>query len=234
VFNAVLGGFGRAGIIVRATIRLDPAPNAVEVLRIPYDDPMAMAAALRSFADAGTFDYVLGIVTPVESGGWESSIEAAVDAGGAGCARPPGAESEVRSFADWVRRVDEPVAVLRKLGLWAAPHPWLDLFVGDSALDTMLAEVLGSPVLRGVGPLRILLYPLRHSPFSRPRLRLPAEERFFLLDVLSNAAAPDAAAVIEANRRLFEQNRDLGGTLYPISAVESLPLPSGQGGRGRR
>ena len=234
VFNAVLGGFGRAGIIVRATIRLEPAPKSVEVLRIPYDDPVTMAVALRSFADDGPFDYVLGIVTPGESGGWEASIEAAAGVGTATGPLPPGTQLEVRSFADWVRRVDEPVAVLRELGLWAAPHPWLDLFVPESAIDVMLAEVFGAPILRGVGPLRILLYALRRARFTRPGLRLPADENLFLLDVLSNASETDAVAMVEANRRLVERNRDLGGTLYPISAVGSLPLPSGRAGRGRR
>ena len=234
LFNAVLGGFGRAGIIVRATLRLGPAPRAVDVLRIPYADPVAMAAALRSFADNGPFDYVLGIITVAGSGGWAPSIEAAVGVGAATGPLPPGVEREVRSFADWVRRVVEPVARLRELGLWAAPHPWLDLFVGESSLEVMLTEVLGTPILRGVGPLRILLYPLRRSRFTRPGLRLPAEENLFLLDVLSNAAEADADAMVEANRRLAARNRDLGGTLYPISAVGSLPLPSGRAGQGRR
>jgi FAD/FMN-containing dehydrogenase len=234
VFNAVLGSFGRAGIIVRATIQLEPAPNAVEVLRIPYDDPLAMASALRSFAEKGQVDYLLGIVTPAESDSWESSIEAAVAVGAPTDLVPGGTEHEVRPFADWVRRVDEPVAVLRQLGLWAAPHPWLDLFVRGSAIDVMLTEVLATPILRGVGPLRILLYPLRRSLFTRPGLQLPAEDDLFLLDVLTNAAEGDAAAMVETNRRLFQRNRDLGGTLYPISAVGSLPLPSGRGGRGRQ
>jgi len=234
VFNAVLGGSGRAGIIVRATVRLEPAPVAGEVLRIPYEDPATMASALRSFADNGPFDYVLGIVTPDESGGWEPSIEAAVGVGAVAGPLPPAAEHDVRSFGDWVRRVDDPVAVLRELGLWAAPHPWLDLFVGESAIDIMLTEVLGTPILRGVGPMRVLLYPLRRSRFTRPGLQLPAEENLFLLDLLSNATGTETLAMVEANRRLFERNGDLGGTLYPISAVGSPPLPTGRGGRGPR
>ena len=235
LFGAVLGGFGRAGIIVSATIRLVAAPAAVEVWRLPYGDPAAMAAALRVFASDGRFDYILGIVTPAESGGWEASIEAAVGAGQATPPVPPGSECEVRSFAEWVRRVDEPVGVLRELGLWDAPHPWLDLFVGESAVDRLLAEVLGTPVLRGVGPLRILLYPLCRSRFTRPGLRLPEEEHCFLLDVLSNGTAAGAAEMVAANQRLFELNRELDGTLYPISAVDGFrPLPSGRGGRGRR
>jgi FAD/FMN-containing dehydrogenase len=115
--------------------------------------------------------------------------------------------------------VDEPVGVLRDLGLWDSPHPWLDLFVGESALDTMLREVLGASVLRGVGPLRVLLYPLRRSRFARPMLRLPEEENLFLLDVLSTATRSGGAAMVAANRGLFERNRALGGTIYPISAV---------------
>jgi FAD/FMN-containing dehydrogenase len=229
LFDAVLGGFGQVGIIVRATVRLAAAPDSVEVFRLPYESPAAMAAGLRSLVSDGRFDHLLGIVTPTDGGGWAPSIEAAVGRrrGVAGLTvrlddlghRRGGEKYEVRSFADWTRRVDEPVGVLRALGLWDSPHPWLDLFVAESSLDTVLPEVLGTSVLRGVGPLRVLLYPLRRSRFARPMPRLPEEENLFLLDVLSTAAPAAAPAMVAANRGLFERNRALGGTIYPISAV---------------
>jgi len=223
LFDAVLGGFGQVGIIVRATIRLAAAPDSVAVFRIRYDHPEAMTADLRSLVANGLFDYLLGIITPSEAGGWEPSIEAAVSAGRSPARWTGRYEVEIRSFADWLRRVDEPVGVLRDLGLWDSRHPWLDLFVPEPELDTMLSEVLGSPQLRGVGPLRVLLYPLRRSRFSRPMLRLPDGESLFLLDVLSTAPPSAGSAMVSANRRLYERNRDLGGTLYPISAVPLEP-----------
>jgi FAD/FMN-containing dehydrogenase len=232
LFDVVLGGFGQVAIIVRATIRLSAAPASVEVFRLPYEDPASMMADLRALVDDGRFEYLLGLVTPTETGGWKPSIEAAVgrddprgrptSLDGLGHLRAD-EQYEVRSLDEWVRRVDEPVGVLRDLGLWDSPHPWLDLFVGDSVIDTMLSEVLCSSVSRGVGPLRILLYPLRRSRLSRPMLRLPEEDDVFLLDVLSTAAPSGGSAMVTANRSLFERNRELGGTVYPISAVPLDP-----------
>jgi cytokinin dehydrogenase len=228
LFNAVLAGFGQVGIIVSATIRLVSAPDLVEVVRLPYDESAAMVRRLRSLVGDRRFDYLLGIVTPTESGRWAPSIEAAVERRGGQRTplrlddlghRREDERSELQTLADWVARVDEPVGVLRRLGLWEAPHPWLDVFVPGSAIEPMLSAVFASSVSRGVGPLRILLYPLCRSRLYRPMLRLPDEEDFFLLDVLSTAPAGGARAMLSANRSLFERNRQLGGTLYPISAV---------------
>lgn len=236
LFESVLGGFGHVGIIVSASVRLEPAPAAVEVFRLRYDTTTTMTTDLRRLAADGRFDYLLGIVTPNKAGRWEASIEAAVGSdrpGGARIARRDGrlrhrrAEEtyEVRPLSGWIRRVDEPVGALEDQGLWRAPHPWLDLFVGDSALGRILPEVLGSSVSRGVGPMRVLLYPLRRSRFRQGLLRLPEEENLVLLDVLSTAppVTAEADAMVAANRRLFELNRDLGGTVYPISAVPLRP-----------
>ncbi|WP_221643545.1 MULTISPECIES: hypothetical protein [unclassified Nostoc] len=44
----------------------------------------------------------------------------------------------------------------------------------------------------------------------------------FLFAILRTAVPPDSSTVtkmLNDNRRLFEQNRDLGGYLYPISSV---------------
>jgi FAD/FMN-containing dehydrogenase len=111
------------------------------------------------------------------------------------------------------------VRALDALGLWHRPHPWLDLFIPSDAADGLLGQVLATPILHGVGPLRILLYPLRRSRLHRPLLRTPSDELFFLLDVLSTAGPGMADRVVSANRVLFEHCRELGGTLYPIGAV---------------
>ena len=228
LFQAALAGLGQTGIIVRAAVRLVDASPTVTVFRLWYPDPGAMTADLRSLASEERFEYLLGILTRAPGGGWRASIEAAVSGSAPAADQehlaglhhlPDRLEFEVRTAEEWVRRVDEPVAVLHELGLWGEPHPWLDLFVPGSAIDAFLPEVLASPAVEGVGPTRVLVYPLRGSRFRRPLLRLPPEEAVFLVDVLSTAPSGGAAAMVGANRALFERNRDLGGTVYPISAV---------------
>nr|QEO74642.1 hypothetical protein [uncultured bacterium] len=204
-------------------------PDTVRVWRLPYRDARALIADLRRLVDEERFEYILGIVKRRAPGAWECSIEA-TDPG----AEPPntliaglecdraGCEWEVRASSEWVSRTAERVAILQAEGLWQRPHPWLDLVMPDSAVDDLLPEVLGSPSAGGLDPLRVLLYPLRPNRCHRPLLRLPEEERAFLVDVLSTAtdrAAADAMTV--SNRALYERNRLQGGTMYPIGA---LPL----------
>ncbi|MDQ3944863.1 MAG: FAD-binding protein [Actinomycetota bacterium] len=228
LFGATLAGLGQVAIIVRATVRLVDVTPAVRVFRLWYPDPGVMTADLRALLFEERFEYLLGIVTPAPEGGCKASIEGVVSGTDAmpdeerlaGLGHLRGREElDIRTGEEWTRRVDEPVAVLQELGLWSSPHPWLDLFVPGSVIDTFLPEVLASPAVEGVGPLRVLLYPLRTSRFRRPLLRLPAEEIVFLTDVLCTAPPGGAATMVEANRFLFERNRSLGGTLYPISAV---------------
>jgi FAD/FMN-containing dehydrogenase len=232
LFEVSLAGLGQAGIIVRATLRLVDAAPAVRVFRLSYSDPATMTAELGALAFEPRFDYLLGIVKPGPGGGWDASIEAAVYGGRAasddrrlaGLGQVRGTEQvELRTGEEWTRRVDESVAALQDLGVWGYPHPWLDLFVPGSAIDVLLPEVLASPAVQGIGPTRVLLYPLLISRFRRPLLRLPDEEVVFLVDVLSTVPPGATATVVRANRALFERNRDLGGTLYPISAVPLFP-----------
>lgn len=238
LFEAVLAGLGQCGIIVEAEVRLVDATPAVHVFRLPYADLGAMVADLHGPALDGRFEYAQGIVAPRPEGGWDASIEAAAPAPGPpgpadaldGLHHTTGAETtEPTTRWDWTNRVAERVAALRMLGLWTHPHPWLDLFVPGSAVDAVLPEILASPSVDSLEPLRILVYPLRPSLFRRPLLRLPEEETAVLVDVLSIAPADAAGARaatpwLESNRRLFERTRRLGGTVYPIGAV---PLDHG-------
>ena len=65
----------------------------------------------------------------------------------------------------------------------------------------------------------ILFYPFVKSRLERPLLRVPDEEVFFLFDILRTVPHEAADAVLAENRRLYEENRELGGRFYTISAV---------------
>ncbi|MEW6477427.1 MAG: FAD-binding protein [Actinomycetota bacterium] len=226
LFSAVLAGLGQCGVILRATLRLEAAPAALRVYRFSYADPPSMLADLRRLSDGGEFDYLLGIVTPNGDGGWNAEIEATASSDGSDEQRLEGLADvvdarriEERVQETWLRRVEERVAALQAASLWDQPHPWLDLFVPSAAADQLLGDILATPVVHGVGPLRILLYPLRRSRLRQPLLRTPDDERFFLVDVLCTAGPGMADEMVSANRALFERCRELGGTQYPIGAV---------------
>ena len=61
----------------------------------------------------------------------------------------------------------------------------------------------------------------RASRFRQPLMRIPAEEKvvgFALLRFAQNEEQGDF--MLAGNRKLFEETRALGGTLYPFSALQ--------------
>jgi hypothetical protein len=112
------------------------------------------------------------------------------------------------------------IDALNEAGLGGFPHPWLDLFVPGSKIDDFASQTIAAldASLFLPGSL-ILFYPLVKSRLKRPLLRVPDEEVFFLFDILRTIPHEAVAPVLAENRRLYEENRDLGGKSYTISAV---------------
>ena len=76
----------------------------------------------------------------------------------------------------------------------------------------------------GNGP--ILCYPFRRSKLRHSFVQTPDEEICYLLGILRTAPPDDRTvldAQVAANRALFEQARELGGTHYPIGALPFSP-----------
>ena len=91
---------------------------------------------------------------------------------------------------------------LDAVGLLSAPHPWIDLFVPGTAVDGFLSSFLETHTPADLGrSFPTLLSPFKRSQLRRPMLAVPEGDDFFLFDLL------------------FEENRQLGGRHYPISAV---------------
>lgn len=84
LFDAVRAGFGRCGIITKATLPLVPAPARVRKFTAAYDDVRPLTAALRRLVADGRSngtvetkaDHVSAQAYPAESGGWRYEIEA--------------------------------------------------------------------------------------------------------------------------------------------------------------
>jgi cytokinin dehydrogenase len=68
----------------------------------------------------------------------------------------------------------------------------------------------------------VLINPYNRDRFRTPFFRVPDSRHFFNFELLRNAIPPTqerADALIQANRRLFEQVTAVGGKRYPIDAV---------------
>jgi hypothetical protein len=229
LFEAALAGLGLCAVIVRATVRLIPARERARTLRLFYPDAPAMLADLRFLIGAERFDHIRGMSVPTPAG-FAFFLEATsfytspaeLPAGPTdGLDFIPGSQqTEDMTYFEYTDLVVKLIDSLNEAGLGGFPHPWLDLFVPGSEIDDFASRTIAAldPALFLPGSL-ILFYPFVKSRLRRPMLRVPDEEIFFLFDILRTVPHEAAEAVVAENRRLYEENRALGGKFYTISAA---------------
>ena len=232
LFNAVLAGLGQCGIIVRATVKLVPAPTHAQAYSLYYDDLDAYVRDQETLLAQRRFEYLQGQVVPNASGsGWRYMVEAvsyftppaAPDA----TALLAGLSDDVASrqvalhtYQAWQHRLDAGLAFLRQVGLWDLPHPWLTVYVPSSRVRDYIAPFIANltPADTGMGP--VLLYPVNTAPMNRPLYPLPAESVAWHLSILRTASdAASLQAMLASNRALYDQARAMGGTRYSIGAI---------------
>ncbi|QWF85420.1 FAD-binding protein [Amycolatopsis sp. CA-230715] len=231
LFDAVRAGLGQAGIVVGATIKAQPARGKARCFRLPHTDLRAFTADQRRLVLEGRFDYIEGFAGFTEDGTLAYQVEAAAFADSLsdvdneelvrGLAHDRDAvEVTDTSYAEFLDRLAPGVALRKETAEWGLPHPWLNVFVPDSAADgfieTVLAELTPAD-LENFG--LVLTYPLRRELLTTPLLRVPDEPLVFLFALLVTADPGDDTAIgrmAERNRRLYEYVLRVGGTLYPI------------------
>lgn len=241
LFDVALAGLGLCAIIVRVTVKLIPARDRARTYKLYYPDIPSMLDDVRVLVRRRRFDYVRGNGALTDTG-WAWYIEATQfydadpeleccdgegeDDGGdplRGLHFVPGAtEIEDRTYFDYCDAVVQLFAVLGQYGLLGLPHPWLDLLVPGSEVNTFATRAMEAvdPALCLPGSI-ILFFPFVKNRVRQPMFRTPDENMFFLFDVLQTAP-PDPGVVndlLQRNRALYDQNRALGGTNYTISAV---------------
>ncbi|WP_224244649.1 FAD-binding protein [Hyalangium gracile] len=228
LFNAVLAGLGQCGIIVRATLRLVPAPARVRLYGLKYASHEALIQDELTAIRDGRFDYVLGVMFPGPDGKWEHLMHSASYLAQPDDERMLAGLSHQQSnikdvpYLEWVNSLSQQLGELKRLGQYVRPHPWCDLLVPSSRIASFVSDVL-----REVAPTEIsrvfplLLYPFNRQHITRPLFRVPDEDTFFLFDILRTVSPETrtAAQMVAHNRLLFELNRSWGGTHYAICAV---------------
>lgn len=236
LFRAVLAGLGQCAVLVRATVRLQPANPSVRHYELFYPSAAALFADQRRVVRDGRFSFVEGEAQPMPNGsaGWQYFMEAAVyytgtppdDAALIGDLSYERGTEQITDlgYFGFLDRLAPAVAFLESTGEWFDPHPWWNVFLPDSAADEFVSGVLAALTPADIGASGvILLYPLRRSLLTAPLLRVPGEDLIFLFSLLKTAApdtgAISADAMISANRRLYERVRDLGGFQYPIGSI---------------
>ncbi|MER5351043.1 FAD-binding protein [Kitasatospora sp. NPDC002551] len=235
LFEAVLGGGGQAGIIVRATLRLVRARERALVLNLYYDDLAAYLADHEKVMLERRFDLHVGDVSRNAAGtGWRYKIEGVVHYDGAAA---PDRAKLVRglrcvaadtTFTDqtareYAFRVDGFAGYLQAAGLWSLPKPWMSLFLPASTTETFMREAMELLTPEDLGAGLLLFYPYRTSVFTRPMTVMPEEPVGFHFDLLSFPfPGADHAAALRRNRRLYDRAVALGGKRYLIGAIPDV------------
>jgi cytokinin dehydrogenase len=237
LFDCVLGGLGQFGVLVGATIRMIPAPTEVRQYQLYYSDLDTYLADQRTLLADGRFSSLEGQAQPAATGGWEFFVDAAT------YYRPPASPDDAAllaglhfdpartviteySYLDWVNRLAPTVELLKALGIWYFPHPWINLFLPDSRTRSLVAATLADLTVDDTGQGPVLLYPYKTSRLTRPFVMRPAEPVAWLFALLRTAVPPDPATVarqLADNRALYEAARAVGGKRYPVGSVPFTP-----------
>ncbi|MHC3467146.1 FAD-binding protein [Streptomyces sp. 7R007] len=238
LFHCVLAGLGQCALIVRATLRLVPAPERVRRYRLYHHAPATYFADQRRLARDARFSHVAGQARPATGGGWLYMIDAvAPHTGQLACDDPlfigdldhdpDTAEIEDLSYAEYLHRLDRDERLLRATGEWERPHPWLTLLLPEEAAVSFVPSVLADRAQQGLRCCgTVQLRPLTNSALHAPLLCRPSGELLCLLSLMRTAPPdrPDAVREsVAANRAVYERARAVGGVLHPLGAVPMTP-----------
>ncbi|MEU9151277.1 FAD-binding protein [Streptomyces sp. NPDC048417] len=235
LFHAVLAGLGQVAVILRATLRLSPAPTLVRRYCLYYPDLDAYLADQHLLATDRRFDYLEGQARPAEdtAGGWNYMVEAVAAHQGP---TPPddrsllaglafdSAEITDLGHAEFAHRVAADEELLRATGEWLHPHPWLNLLLPEDTAASVVTGILADPGFRDLRENGVvLLYPLLTRALRAPLFRRPRGEVVFLLALLRTAVPGAADPMVAANRRAYESARAMGAVAYPVNALPMTP-----------
>ena len=139
----------------------------------------------------------------------------------------PRAQPSTLPYLDYLDRLAALEQALRANGQWWFPHPWLTTFIGDAAVEPVVAGELTRLTPADLGPLgQVALSPILREPVTSPLPRLPADRLCYAVNLIRLPPTDDpvgAQRLVAANRAVYERVRDAGGALYPVSAFPMSP-----------
>lgn len=222
LFNAMLGGLGQCGIIVKVVMRLVEAPTNVLFIRMNYDDFQTASADLAVLAKDGRFHHLDGRGGAKPGGGVAYYVE-----GGAFYDAPnvPD-ESKLTAGLKFANKTATAMTYEKYFrreelcGACATPQqkPFVYLCLPASRYVEYTSGILASPTESAFLTPRMSAW--RRNVIKRPLIRLPDEEivyRFQLSRV--PPVGTDTPSMIALNRTLYERARDMGGYRMTSSAV---------------
>ena len=225
LFNAVLAGQGQCAVLARAVIKLVAAPARVRACSLLYPDVVTALTDADRLVDEKRFDGVVMFTFSNGNGGHSVVLR------GTKYYSPPADPDDATllaglNFVPGALQIDD-LTHIENFSITTGPfpplpHPAMSVVLPASAATQWIEGVLPRLNDADLGTYNVAqIFAWRSSRFHQPLMRIPTEEKlvgFALIRYAANAAQVDL--MLKANRRLFEETRALGGTLYPFSAVE--------------
>ena len=234
LFSAVLGGLGQCGIIVRARVKLAPAPTHVVSYLLHYDSLDAYLQDSARIAREVRYEHQQGGPGRQKDGSWKYSMEVAklytqpaspdLKTLEAGLQFSSKGEAEVSTYKDYLHRTSKRVAAgIRN------PHPRIEVFVPASKTKDYVEHILTHEAFHFGGAefpkFRIFAFnsrPFRQGVFQAPKV----ETQFFVVGLLRSTTPSDGVgvqAMVANNYEWVKRANAAGGKLYPISAAPMRP-----------
>jgi len=230
LFESTLAGLGQCAIIVRANVKLIPAPRFIRIFDIAYQDLDSLLVDFQTVLADERFNYIQGIVSTSATKDRPKYILEGVSFYDE---TPPDndtilsnlqfvsrniqtTEDTYFSFCD---RVSVKEASLRQCNRWNLPHPWFDMFIPARQAAAVYRTILSRLGCNDHPDFANLLYGFRKGVLTRPLLRVPEEEVFFLFNVCRTTRPDQSSEAVAQNRQFYDGGCVKGGVCYPIGAI---------------
>jgi cytokinin dehydrogenase len=235
LFDAVLAGAGQYGVIVRAVVKLAPAPDMVKAVKVVYDDRDAYLHDAVAVMRAGRVHDINGAAVLREEGGWGYGLFLAI------YHRPPEAppepaalglstaarvdEEQVLPYLDWMFRLDPLWDRLQREGYWRQAKPRFTVFVPVEAASDLAEAVLGELTPDDLGAGGVRLSPIDGATINPPMFMLPRPTGPAIELSIGRFPAPDhpdIAGLFAQNRRFYDRAVSVGAKRYLYGAIPDM------------
>jgi cytokinin dehydrogenase len=234
LFEMVLAGLGQCAMIVRARLRLIPAPRAVVWKDYVYDDIDTWLADHMAAVSANRFDHHGGGVLRQDDGSHRFMIYGAVFefAGRATISSPrralrARATSAPRrmTYHEYLHRQAEMIDRLYNTDLYLRPAPYLTVWVPATRAKDVVLAIMATPAPAN-NFARFGVWPIKPMRFTRPLLPMPAWDTGFIFWLFRTAPVGDeqlTSAYLESNHSIAKVVADAGGKRYAPYAMVMTP-----------
>lgn len=223
LFDAVRGGQGRYGVIVRATLALAAAPAVVRHHRLAYRELGMLLADQARVVARRSCAHLEGHAQHVD-GRWRFELSAVTDPDVderelLDGLRPDAAHTRTEPYRDFLHRAAPVEQHLRATGSWQRDaHPRVTLLVPGRCAAALIGRALDDLPPADVAGGRVLVYPIPADRLAAPAVPRARDGLTVVLAIPRTAPAGDPAALRRmqrANESLVAQVERIGGALYP-------------------